>query len=601
VAEKPDDDHRFLDIRPDAFTDRMFLGGMRLSTRTNLFVLIGFAAIAAFAVMFFYVDHRVTTAFDAWRGSQDMAALVNRVETGVAKINSQEKQFLLNKDPMAAAAFKQDIAAVSDALDDLYKLPESITVRQVIATLRDGLVQYEEQFVDVVKAEQALGIADDSGISRRLQETTKTLQVRFRRAGYANLADQVTRINRQGKETLASGFRQGVEEVQKRYETLHAFLDGAEIAPRTKRDIQKLLKAHETDMLSMINRRFALDTESERFNDILAYVAPSLERLTAASRDATLAATLGLGKVQTFARYTLSSGTAAIVLWVIFFGLLMMRSMTGPIRSLALASLRLAGGERGVEVPGRGNVDAVGQLARALDKWIEDIVEMDRLRHDLDQTRKRLEHTILEADHKAMAAAAAAKAAFIAEAEAEIEREPVKEPEPEAPPSPPQPVVQPEPRPIAAPPEIGTAGGPISAVSQQLAHFSEYVTAAGGDVERTEALVRGLQDATNQIEILGSLVTSVRDQTNLLAFHTGTREPRSPDPENLIPFNEDDRRIAEPMPVDRTALNRFDAIRDATERAERAIQAVRLSMDNVTAMAHEIATTASNQALEATN
>jgi len=48
-------------------------------------------------------------------------------------------------------------------------------------------------------------------------------------------------------------------------------------------------------------------------------------------------------------------------------------------------------------------------------------------------------------------------------------------------------------------------------------------------------------------------------------------------------------------------LNRFDAIRDATERAERAIQAVRLSMDNVTAMAHEIATTASNQALEATN
>ena len=46
---------------------------------------------------------------------------------------------------------------------------------------------------------------------------------------------------------------------------------------------------------------------------------------------------------------------------------------------------------------------------------------------------------------------------------------------------------------------------------------------------------------------------------------------------------------------------RVASIREATDRADRTIQAVRLSITGVTELAQEIATTASNQALEATN
>ena len=46
---------------------------------------------------------------------------------------------------------------------------------------------------------------------------------------------------------------------------------------------------------------------------------------------------------------------------------------------------------------------------------------------------------------------------------------------------------------------------------------------------------------------------------------------------------------------------RFDAIRDATNKAERTSAAVRGTMAEVTRMAHEIAATASEQALDATS
>ena len=87
----------------------------------------------------------------------------------------------------------------------------------------------------------------------------------------------------------------------------------------------------------------------------------------------------------------------------------------------------------------------------------------------------------------------------------------------------------------------------------------------------------------------------------MLAFHSSSREPRVNDPENLIPFNEEGRHHSAIAASEQGMAPQFDAIRQATERAERTVQTIRISMQGVTSTANEIATTASNQALEATN
>ena len=72
--------------------------------------------------------------------------------------------------------------------------------------------------------------------------------------------------------------------------------------------------------------------------------------------------------------------------------------------------------------------------------------------------------------------------------------------------------------------------------------------------------------------------------------------------ENLIPFNGGDWSEGneginrEPM-----VSGRLDVIRDITNRAERTLQSIRATMENVNAVAQDIAKTASGEALEATN
>lgn len=601
MAENPQFEHEFLDLKGEGMEDRTFLGGVRLSVRGTLFWVLGFASLILLGLVFVHVDQRIVTAVDDWRDAREVSNLMIRTQSGLARAEALEKTYVLDKKRELADAFSEELSRVGTALDELYTFPQAGPVRQHIATLRDGLEQYGQQFTQFVTAEEALGLTTDTGISPRLQALTAELSQGFTAAGFANLADQVARIVRQGSETLRSGQREGVAEIRERYRTLFAFLNASKIPKARKGDLEKRLQAHQTGLMTTINSRFALESERRHFGEILAYVAPSTDALWKFTDDLELTTARRLDRARSFARYSIAGSTAAIFLWFMFAGILLFRSVVSPLQALAFAASRLAGGDRGTQVPARGNADATGQIARALDKWIDDLVEADMGRRELEQVRAKLELTVAEADRRVQAATESAAAALRAELE-KAERWP--EPAPEPTPAPVRTVAEPV-RPaqtVSSSGEPGMGAGPISSISQQLTHFSEYVTAAAHDVERTETLIRSLSEATSHIEVLGNLVTAVRDQVNLLAFRSSPRDYDSAGAENLIPFSGAERPDRDGgVNRDPVTTGRLDAIRDATDRAERTLQSVRAAMENVNAVAQDIAKTASGQALEATN
>lgn len=571
-------EHEFLDLRAEGHSDQTFLGTLRLAARTRLFFLAGLLAIAAFGALLFFVDMKMTAAVDEFAEAEKMASLAAAVKTGIAGARGEEKKFLLQKDPVIAESFNIHLESVSESLSRLTGMAKSVTIRKPIDTIRDGLAQYDQQFSKLVKSEKALGLADGSGLSRKLQAATEDLQAKFSTAGYANLAGQVSRINQEGQETLLSGYKKGVGEIQKRYQTLITFLKETKIPAKQKKALQELLQKHETNLLAMINSRFAFEDEAQRFDDILTYLGPSTGAISGFAATRRNLAAEDLARAGKISRTAMAGGSAVIILTLIIIGLMMLRSMSEPIRVLANIAGRLADGDRSVSLPAQGNSDSVGTLARALDKWVQNLADLEQLRQELEHTRAELEKSLAEAEEDAMVAADAARAALLAEDDEE---------------APPRLHVLP-----GADDDAIVSGGPISSVSRQLANFSEYVTAAAGDVERTEALIKGLEDASNQIEEMDSLVTAIRDQTNLLAFRAG---PKDHGDDNLVILSGEDKEPAEDSQFpDVDMAKRFDAIRDATDKAERTSAAVRGTMADITRMAHEIAATASEQALEAT-
>ena len=126
-------------------------------------------------------------------------------------------------------------------------------------------------------------------------------------------------------------------------------------------------------------------------------------------------------------------------------------------------------------------------------------------------------------------------------------------------------------------------GESIRQISERLTYFSDYITEAALDVERTEALTRYLGEASSHIEILGKFVLGVQDQINLLGANFS--------PKDLGINGSHDPNLN----------HRLNSIRETMEQAGLTLQSVRILIEKVNVIGQEIAKTSSDQALEANN
>jgi len=613
-------------------TDRSFLGGISSGTRTWLFFLACVMAAVAFGGLFYYADQRMDEAIQEMQRGSRIDELVNNIERGTYSLQARQRNFLLTRNTEIADGFSADLADISAALDELFAYPEAQPLAQHVTTIRDGLVQYDQQFQTFINTEREIGLGTESGLAAQLSQTSANLRAVFRETGNPNLINQIERIDQQGQETVLSGSKTGVEEIIKRYEALTAFVEVADINETARGRVDELLKTHETQLLRMINARFELAAESRRFEDLFEYFVPSLVGLASFAERMRIETAAKVRNTQLLTRYSVLAGAAAIIVWLFFFGLVLIKSLTGPAKRIADAGERLRHGAPNILIPAQGNRDDFGRIARLLDGWADTIIEAEQLRRDLERTQDRLDRTVLEAEathaigtdaqnlidaaerrareaeaaaRDAEAAARAAKAEAQAQIQAHMQSYENASPQTEQVDGAYEYEQEYEERPLSETAreirEAEIVGGPISSVSQRLENFTQYVTAAANDVERTEALIGGIDQLTELVGDIGELVVSIRDQTNALAFQTPGRDAlrdRTNDDDNtLVPFAEDSRRVE----AERNYSKRFDALRESTSRTERVALQIRETLDGVNDIARDIAETASYQALEATN
>lgn len=612
--------------------DRSFLGGISSGTRTWLFFLACVIAAVAFGSLFYYTDQRMSEAIDEMQRGSRIDELVNNVERGTYSLQARQRDFMLTRNTEIADGFSADLADISAALDELFAYPEAQPLAQHVTTIRDGLVQYDQQFQSFINTEREIGIGSESGLTAQLRRTSALLRTTFRETGNANLINQIERIDSQGEETVLSGSKAGVEEIRKRYEALIAFVDAADINETAKGRIDQLLKAHETQLLAMINARFELSAESRRFGELFEYFVPSLVGLAGFAERMRIETAAKVRNNQLLTRYTIIAGSLAIIVWLFFFGLVLIKSLTGPAKRIADAGERLRHGAPNILIPAQGNRDDFGRIARLMDSWADTIIEAEQLRRDLERTQDRLDRTVLDAEathaigsdaqrlidaaeqrardaedaaRTAEAATRAAQADAQAQIQAHMQSYNQAAPEEEYADEPHEYEQAYEQTPLNEAArnirDTDIVGGPISSVSQRLENFTQYVTAAANDVERTEALIGGIDQLTDLVNDVGELVISIRDQTNALAFQSpgkdALRDRSNDDDGTLVPFAEDSRRVE----AERAYSKRFDTLRESTSRTERVALQIKETLDNVNEIARDIAETASYQALEATN
>ena len=579
------------------------MGGIRLSTRQNIFSFFGVISILGFLILFYFIDKGVDDAVSGWQTSHKVVEIISQIETGINAIKDKEELLLLNGEVDRVKEFEQVLASISNSLDQLYVLSKKTSISSVITTLRDGLIQYNDQFMQFIAFQHGQRFEENKEILLKLQETMVALRVKLKDRNFTKLSDQITELRFKEEEILLFPLNDNNEKIGKFFQNLRGSFKNYGLTVGSDKIFYDLLISHENYFLLLLSNRSIINREKERFKDILAYVKPSVDLLSAFATKSSIAADKLLEEILLWGRSIRSIAAGLIILILTLVGVLSLRKIINGIRRVANTALRVASGERDVVFLESQNADALGQIVRTLMKWSDDLSDMAQIRQELLETRKKLADSLQEADRKASATVEAAKTALLAEVasvktqEADFLKveEYSSEKKGELDKVHKSLIIGDDIFPI----NKQVNSGPISSVSQNVANISGFVSTAAADVERVENLIQALEESNSKIVTLGDLIAYVRDQTNsLISKPIEDRDSRNLN--NLIKLNEDVSGKLINQSSDSLSLTYVNDIGEAVKRAERTLQELKWSIGKVTNLANQIASTASNQALDAT-
>lgn len=597
-----DYDHTYLALRRPTYASRTFLGGTRLSTRTGMFVIVGLLAVMVYAGLIVHVNDRVSATHLGLERAQNLSTLVTAIARGQAALQTDEKRYILTRDAATAQDMRGLLDEQSRTLDALGAHADAGDLSRPIATLKDGLVQYDQHLSELVGSLSGNPAAAGSA----LRDADQALAPRLAASGRRGLPELLSRVNQLGSEMVLTGDPVHLVDLQNAYKQLAARVEDAGLPRGDRAAITDLLARHQDAMMALITARVGVNEDAQRFDDILTYIAPSLTALTSVAGELIGERWEALTAARKFAAASLVGGGAAIILWVVTLGLIVMRTVTRPVQALAEAADRLARGDRTVMIPGRGNRDAVGQLARAFDDWMAAMADAEHLRQDLDHAQAKTLQAVETMEAEARRAQAAADdAEVLRRTLADYRREMdemenlLAEFEEDQANQAPVPALARAQALAQSQVQAAAAGGEaaLGKVSDHLSQVSRQASAAIIDVELTDTLIRNIAAAREQLDGLGGHVVAVREEFNQFLF--GPQAPGGADDDKTVALN--GGAVRQASLKDPESRARLAAIRDAVDRAERALGACTREVEHVTDTAQRLAASASDEARLATD
>jgi hemerythrin-like metal-binding protein len=291
----------------------------------------------------------------------------------------------------------------------------------------------------------------------------------------------------------------------------------------------------------------------------------------------------------------------AVVAWLIG------RGIAGPVVSMSAAMDALAGGDKTIEIPGLDRGDEIGAMAKSVDVFKRNALEVDRLRDEqeshkresqaerrmalrrladgfegqvggiiqsvssatsqLQSVSKQLEDNAARTSTEAasvstVSAQAAANAQAVASASEEL-------------------------------------SASISEIAKQVESARTIATRADEEATETTELVRKLSQTVNAIGAIVALINDVASQTNLLALNATIEAARAGDAGKgfAVVASEVKNLANQTAKATEEIASKIGAVQSGTEEAAKAIASITRVMSQMSSISAAIATAVEHQSL----
>ena len=605
-----------LPIEEQSANSRTFLSGIRLNSRVILFVVIGILSLAAMGGVFFNAEQRLRIALDSLTSSYHIGNLSFRVETAILALNSDSQNFLISKKTIYAENYSKRSSEAAILLTNLRRLPAASDGQMMLKTLIESVTKHATHFQNTLQIQSLIGTGKDKGLVAKTAISGTKLQTQISATRNSKLVNEINALRKSEIKLQEPTSPEDAQNIMRAVKNIRQSLIASRLSSSVKRVINNRITPYASDLEGLAQTRLGQIREIARMGEVNIILGQNLKALVTFTRTLSKSARKNFETKQTEIRNIVAGGSAFIIVLFTLVGTILMRSIVRPVKYLAKAAMQLARGDESVTIPAIENQDETGEVAIALTYFRENMIEANTL-------RKELEYYLRDADQRneyqnqesLTVEATAEQTTPEDDVTAELNVGTLSDlPILNSDATPPEPsqklreteVLEDTPLDLRVTQQNqderdGTLQStPISEASQLVAQSSQSASSAARDAERCDVMINGLSGALKKIKDIELLLESINDHMSLLAVQTAiTNETGSDDPDEVISRPKSPSDGNQRQNPNEFVTDNLDTLQNGTKRAIRAIRQVGQTIQEVNQVALEIATEASNDALDA--
>ncbi|WP_157231061.1 methyl-accepting chemotaxis protein [Kiloniella laminariae] len=420
-----------------------FLGNLSVSTRIYALMLLGIVALAVICSIFFVGDmmlaksqeqlaenqsrleeSQVALSADQEKleNAQQIQKLVDEIDVGINRLALSEKDFLLKSDLKYEDQFFVAMDVVNAKLKELETLAEVPALTEGISGLRANLRSFEESFGKVVEDKNTLGLTKNAGLKGRLNNSAFAIEDSLKAPYLIKLAGEMTTIRTVEKSFIISHEQEDMDDVLNQGKKFLRNVKYALLSKDEKKNIQTLVETYLSDFEKFASTTLSFDGGTDQLVQAFGTLHAPIEAMGAYSKDELAAIAERVSNVSstveaisvdvksvsaeaadnaTAVRNLIIGAGIVIFILMVGIGVVVLRSLTGPIRLITDVTTRLSEGNKDVDIPAVDNLDEVGEMARALLVFKENLIERERIEEEQEVQRKERETRALRLEELA--------------------------------------------------------------------------------------------------------------------------------------------------------------------------------------------------------
>jgi len=369
------------------------LNKLKVSTRIYILVAIAIVATVTLASTSFIGDRIVDAALDRDTNFTEMTMLSQEIEIAALGMRRAEKDFLLRKKDKYVKKYLNATNQADQTLLELANNPAASMVAEKIKNLTTGIAEHKQQFLKVVELNKTIGLDEKSGLQGQLRQAIRTAEAKLKTINRDTLTVTMLMMRRHEKDFILRGKEKYIARIAKRRQEFDGKIAKENLSAADITELNTLMDAYVGLFNKYAATAITLKSETKKLSTIFAKVSLNFKSITDLIIQEKTQEQKGLAEIQVLIDRILLSSSLGVIILAIASGLLIGKSINGPILSLTNAMNRLADGDTSVDIVGVDSTSELGNMARTVEVFKQNAIDKVKLEED---QKKHAEQSKLE-------------------------------------------------------------------------------------------------------------------------------------------------------------------------------------------------------------